>query len=178
MFDRDRSVVSRHINNIYKEGELCKDSSCAKNAHEVNGQTHYTELFNLDVIISVGYRVKSRNGVVYRKWANNVLKQYLLKGYVINENRTLITNENYINLINRVENIDLRLSKIERKGDIHDENIFFDGEYFDARSLLKQIFSQAKNKITLIDPYLDTKALDYLKVRNGGFFVSNSPTST
>ena len=172
LFDRDRSVVSRHINNIYKEGELCKDSSCAKNAHEVNGQTHYTELFNLDVIISVGYRVKSRNGVVFRKWANNVLKQYLLKGYVINENRTLITNENYINLINRVENIDLRLSKIERKDNIQNENIFFDGEYFDARSFLKQIFSQAKNKITLIDPYLDTKALDYLKVRNSGVEIS------
>ena len=172
LFDRDRSVVSRHINNIYKEGELCKDSSCAKNAHEVNGQTHYTELFNLDVIISVGYRVKSRNGVVFRKWANNVLKQYLLKGYVINENRTLITNENYINLINRVENIDLRLSKIERKDNIQNENIFFDGEYFDARTFLKQIFSQAKNKITLIDPYLDTKALDYLKVRNSGVEIS------
>lgn len=172
LFDRDRSVVSRHINNIYKEGELFKDSSCAKNAHEVNGQTHYTELFNLDVIISVGYRVKSRNGVVFRKWANNVLKQYLLKGYVINENRTLITNENYINLINRVENIDLRLSKIERKDNIQNENIFFDGEYFDARSFLKQVFSQAKNKITLIDPYLDTKALDYLKVRNSGVEIS------
>ena len=172
LFDRDRSVVSRHINNIYKEGELCKDSSCAKNAHEVNGQTHYTELFNLDVIISVGYRVKSRNGVVFRKWANNVLKQYLLKGYVINENRTLITNENYINLINRVEKINSRLSKIERKDDIQNENIFFDGEYFDARSFLKQIFSQAKNKITLIDPYLDTKALDYLKVRNSGVEIS------
>ena len=172
LFDRDRSVVSRHINNIYKEGELCKDSSCAKNAHEVNGQTHYTELFNLDVIISVGYRVKSRNGVVFRKWANNVLKQYLLKGYVINENRTLITNENYINLIKRVENIDLRLSKIERKNNIQNENIFFDGEYFDARTFLKQVFSQAKNKITLIDPYLDTKALDYLKVRNSGVEIS------
>lgn len=172
LFDRDRSVVSRHINNIYKEGELCKDSSCAKNAHEVNGQTHYTELFNLDVIISVGYRVKLRNGVVFRKWANNVLKQYLLKGYVINENRTLITNENYINLINRVENINLRLSKIERKDNIQNENVFFDGEYFDARSFLKQIFSQAKNKITLIDPYLDTKALDYLKVRNSGVEIS------
>ena len=97
LFDRDRSVISRHINNIYKEGELPKESSCAKNAHEVNGQIHYTEFFNLDVIISVGYRVKSQNGVVFRKWANNVLKQYLLKGYVVNENRTLVTNENYIN---------------------------------------------------------------------------------
>ena len=72
-FDRDRSVVLRHINNIYKEGELCKDNLCVKNAHEVNGQTHYTELFDLDVIISVSYRVKLRNGVVFRngQYRNN-----------------------------------------------------------------------------------------------------------
>ena len=172
LFDRDRSVISRHINNIYKEGELPKESSCAKNAHEVNGQIHYTEFFNLDVIISVGYRVKSQNGVVFRKWANNVLKQYLLKGYVVNENRTLVTNENYINLINKVENIDLRLSRLERNDNAQNEVIFFDGEYFDARSFLKQIFSEAKNKITLIDPYADIKTLDYLKAKDNGVEIS------
>ena len=61
-----------------------RKSSCAKNAHEVNGQTHYTEYFNLDVVISVGYRVKSKNGVSFRKWALRVLKEYLLRGYVDN----------------------------------------------------------------------------------------------
>ena len=60
LFDRDRTVISRHINNIYKEGELNKKNSCAKNAHEVSEQVHYTEYFNLDVIISTGYRVKSQ----------------------------------------------------------------------------------------------------------------------
>ncbi|MBR0294346.1 MAG: cell filamentation protein Fic [Bacilli bacterium] len=104
--------------------------------------------------------------------ANNVLKQYLIKGYVINESRTLVTNENYINLINRVENIDLRLSRLERNGSIQNEKIFFDGKYFDARSFLKQLFPQAKNKITLIDPYSDTKTLDYLKVRDNGVEIS------
>ena len=68
------------------------------------------EFYNLDVIISVGYRVKSKNGVAFRKWANSVLKEYLLRGYVVNGNRALVTNENYINLLNNVESIDSRLT--------------------------------------------------------------------
>ena len=174
LFDRDRSVISKHIKNIYIEGELEEESTCAKNAHIPQKRNRLYEkiMFNLDVIISVGYRVKSQNGVVFRKWANCVLKQYLLKGYVINDNRTLVTNENYINLINKVENIDLRLSRIEKNDNNQNEKIFFDGEYFDARSFLKQIFSQAKNNIILIDPYADTKALDYLKVKDSDVEIS------
>ena len=128
--------------------------------------------YNLDVIISIGYRVKSRNGIIFRKWASNVLKQYLIKGYAINENRTLVTNENYINLIHKVDSIDSRLSRLEVRDKTQNEMIFFDGECFDARSFLKQLFTQAKKKITLIDPYVDTKALDYLKVRNSGVEIS------
>ena len=73
------------------------------------------EFYNLDVIISVGYRVKSKNGVAFRKWANSVLKEYLLRGYVVDANRALITNENYVNLTNKVESIDARLTKIEEE---------------------------------------------------------------
>ena len=133
LFGRDKSVISRHIRNIFKEGELDRKSSCAKNAHEVHGQTHYTEYFNLDVVISVGYRVKSKNGVAFRKWALNVLKEYLLRGYVVNGDHALVTNENYINLINRVESIDTRLFKIENEYKADSEKVFFDGEYLDAR---------------------------------------------
>ena len=132
LFQRDRSVITRHISNIYKEGEIEKATSCAKNAHEINGQIHYTEYYNLDVIISVGYRVKSKNGILFRKWANTILKEYLLKGYAINEKRTLITNENYVNLINKVESIDKRLTNLETVN-IEKEKIFFDGEFFDAK---------------------------------------------
>ena len=66
LFGRTRSVISRHTNNIFLEGELDRDSLCAKNAHKVNGQTYYTEYFSLDVIISVGYRVKSPNATIFR----------------------------------------------------------------------------------------------------------------
>ena len=87
LFQKDRSVIARHISNVYKEGELDVETTCAKYAHmgADGDQTYYTTLYNLDVIISVGYRVKSQRGVDFRKWANKVLKAYLINGYVVNE---------------------------------------------------------------------------------------------
>ena len=87
LFGRDRTVITRHINNCYKEGELDKNITCAKFAHmgKDQDQTYETTMYNLDVIISVGYRVKSIQGTRFRQWANSVLKQYLIKVYVINQ---------------------------------------------------------------------------------------------
>lgn len=79
LFERDRTVISRHILNIFEEGELLKETSCAKNAHQVNGQTHYTYYYNLDVIISVGYRVKSQRGIIFRKWATSILRNFIFQ---------------------------------------------------------------------------------------------------
>lgn len=92
LFQRDRTVIGRHIANIYREGELDRDTSCAKIAHKVVNtgndalQDYYTTYYNLDVIISVGYRVKSLRGTQFRIWANRVLKEYLIQGYAINRN--------------------------------------------------------------------------------------------
>lgn len=166
LFDRDRTVISKHINNIYREGELDKESTCAKNAHmgTLGVQNYIVELYNLDVVISVGYRVKSKNGTIFRKWANSVLKEFLLKGYVINENRTLITDENYISLIKRIDSIDSRLHKIEDNEQYYrKEKLIIDGEIFDGVSYLEGIVSNANNKILLIDPYVDSMALNVLK---------------
>lgn len=87
LFQKDRTVIGRHINNVYREGELERDITCAKFAHmgKDQDQTYETTMYNLDVIISVGYRVKSIQGTRFRQWANSVLKQYLIKGYVINQ---------------------------------------------------------------------------------------------
>lgn len=88
LFERDKSVISRHINNIFKEGELQKKSVVAKNATTASdGKTYQVDYFNLDVIISVGYRIKSKRGTDFRIWANKILKEYLIKGYSINERR-------------------------------------------------------------------------------------------
>ena len=87
LFQKDRTVISRHIRNIYNEGELHPNTTCAKIAHMGfdQDQTYETQVYNLDVIISVGYRVKSQRGIQFRQWANRILKEYLIKGFVINE---------------------------------------------------------------------------------------------
>ena len=89
LFGRDRTVITRHINNCFKEGELDKNITCAKFAHVgTDGDQFYeTAMYNLDVIISVGYRVKSVQGTRFRQWATAILKQYLIKGYAINQQR-------------------------------------------------------------------------------------------
>ena len=87
LFQKDRTVIGRHINNVYREGELERDITCAKFAHmgSEGDQKYETTLYNLDVIISVGYRVKSKRGIQFRIWANKILKDYLIKGYAINQ---------------------------------------------------------------------------------------------
>lgn len=102
LFQKDRTVITRHINNIFKEGELNKNMVCAKFAHTtphgaIKGkkQTQEIILYNLDVIISVGYRVKSQRGTQFRIWANSVLKEYLIKGYAVNDKITLLGVESY-----------------------------------------------------------------------------------
>ena len=88
LFERDKSVVSRHISNIFKENELDKNSVVAKNATTAaDGKTYQVDYFNLDVIISIGYRIKSKRGTRFRIWANKILKEYLIKGYTLNEKR-------------------------------------------------------------------------------------------
>ncbi len=87
LFKKDRTVIGRHIRNIYKEGELNEKGTCAKFAHmgSLGLQQYEATMYNLDIIISVGYRVKSQRGVLFRQWANKVLKEFLIKGYVVNE---------------------------------------------------------------------------------------------
>ena len=165
LFDRNRSVISRHIKSIYEEGELNKESSCAKNAHEVNGQIHYTDLYNLDVVISVGYRVKSKNGILFRKWATSVLKEYLLKGYTLNEGRTLITKDNYLNLVNRVDSLNKRVDTIEsaEKHRFVEDVLLLDNQMFDAIVLITKMIETAQTSIVLIDPYVDAVSLSFFK---------------
>lgn len=103
LFNVDRTRISRHISNIYKDGELDKTSTCAETAHMGNlGIQNYTKkLYNLDMILAVGYRVKSPNGIVFRKWATSILKDYMIKGYAINEKR--------LKALNRVIEIQSRI---------------------------------------------------------------------
>ena len=131
------------------ENDLDVDQVVAKNATNGNdGKTYIVSFYNLDVIIPLGCKVHSQKGIIFRKWANSVLKEYLLKGYVINENRTLITNENHVNLISKADSMDKRLSVTE-KPNLEKEKVFFDGEMFDAKSFISNIISNANTSIIL-----------------------------
>ena len=176
LFERDRSVIGKHIKKIYQEKELDEKRTRAKNARHLNdGRIFQIDVYNLDVIIAVGYRVNSKRGTIFRQWANNVLKEYLIKGYAINENRTNVTEENFNNLVVVVNNIysnqittNERLLKIEDK--VFDkeyilDKIFYEGQFYDAYTLIRQIFEGANNEIIIIDNYVDRSILDGLVVK-------------
>ena len=95
LFSVDRTRIVRHINNIYKEGELDFQSTCAENAHmgSLGSQLYKSKLYNLDMVISVGYRVRSKRGIIFRRWANKILKEYLIQGYSINDRRLASLNK-------------------------------------------------------------------------------------
>lgn len=167
LFNVSVDNISLHIKNILKD-ELDNSVVEESSITAADGKRYKTKLYNLDMIISVGYRVKSKKGIQFRRWANEVLKDYLLKGYVINENRVTVSNENYIELRNKVVNINNRLLKIEDK--VFDkeyclDKLFFNGEYYDAYTLIQQIFESANNEIVIIDNYIDRTVLDRLVVK-------------
>lgn len=88
LFGKDRRTITRHIQNIYEDGELEQNQVCSFFEHTANdGKIYNTQYYNLDMIISVGYRVKSQNGITFKRWANKILKDYLIKGYAVNEKR-------------------------------------------------------------------------------------------
>ena len=176
LFDTVRQNVEYHIANIYEQKELEPEATCKEilqvQSEGGRNKNRLIKMYNLDMIISLGFRINNKNGYLFRKWATKILKEYLLKGYVINEDRSLVTNENYVNLIHRVENIDRRLSNIEGQQHVEKEKIFFDGAFFDARAFLKTIFARARKEIILIDPYADFLALDYLKEKKASVTIA------
>lgn len=168
LFGRDVKTIGKHINNVFKEGELEKKLVVANfatttkhGAIEGKTQTTVTEHYNLDVIISVGYRVKSKQGTQFRIWATNVLRDYLLKGYALNQRMDRIEN-NYENLSKEVKQISLQLKTQE----LPSQGIFFDGQIFDAFTFAAKLIRSAKKEIILIDNYVDDSVLTLLAKRN------------
>ena len=167
LFGVDISRISRHIKNALNEEEINSQRNLRKT--QIANSDKLVYLYDLDVIISVGYRVKSIKGVIFRKWATKVLKEYLLQGYVINEKRSLVTNENYVRLINKVESLDERVSNIEnnyKPQEFKNSQLFFDGQLYDAYTLIQSLFESANNEIIIIDNYVDRTILDRLVVKN------------
>ena len=173
LFKKDEKTIRKHINNIFKEGELIWENNTQK--MRVVGVNQPINIYNLNVIISVGYRVKSTAGVRFRIWATKVLREYIIKGYVINENRVIVSNDNYIELRNEVASINNRLIKIEDKvldKEYGLDKIFYDGSFYDAYTLIQQIFESASSEIIIIDNYIDRSILDRLVVKKPNVSVN------
>lgn len=188
LFDRDVKTIGKHINNALRE-ELApvvvnnakvqtKNSSVVANfattqkqnqvvanfatpykhgSHKGLVQIQQVEYYNLDVILSVGYRVKSSRGIEFRRWANRVLKDYLLRGYAVNH---------------RLERLEQRVTKTEEKIDFFVrtslppvEQVFYNGQFFEARVLLEKIIKTARKRVIVIDAYVDAATFEMLDVR-------------
>lgn len=163
LFGRDVKTIGKHVNNALRE-ELQGMATVAKFAIVQNeggrSVVRMVEFYNLDMILSVGYRVKSSQGILFRQWANTILKEYLLKGYSINQ---------------RFERLEQRVSKTEEKIDffVHTalppvEGIFFDGQIFDAYTFVSDLVRSAKSRIILFDNYVDDTVLTLLDKRADG----------
>jgi len=169
LFKRDQSVIARHIKNIYQEEELSKSGTYAKFAYMGHDGLQKYEVihYNLDVIISVGYRVKSKRGTQFRQWANKVLKEYLLKGYAVNARITALERH--------TSKQDFEIQKLKTKVDFFVrtslppvEGIFFDGQIFDAYHFVADLIRKATHSIVLIDNYVDDSVLSILDKRQSG----------
>ena len=182
LFSTTKQNISLHISNIYKEKELNNRTVKDFLTVQVEGKRtikRSVRVYNLDMIISVGFRVKSQRGIVFRKWATSVLKSYMLKGYAIEPSRVLVTHENYLDLVNVVNRIDSTqtdlIDRVERLEDKYPDlgiRIFFKGQMWDATNCIEQIIEQAEREIILIDSYVDRRTLDMLSRKKAGVTVS------
>ncbi|MDI9311955.1 MAG: RhuM family protein [Limnohabitans sp.] len=162
LFNQTKQNISLHINNCFKEKELVAHSVVKDSLTTAkDGKKYRTKYYNLDVIISVGYRVKSKQGTQFRIWANKILKDYLLKGYAIN-NRMNRLEDNVEALSTKVNQIDLQINTHL----IPTQGVFFDGQVFDAYILISKIIGLAKKSIALIDNYVDESVLVHLSKKN------------
>ena len=158
LFGRDRTVITKHIRNIFTENEL--DEDCNVQILHFANSDKPVKLFSLDVIISVGYRVKSIQGTKFRQWANKIIKEYLFRGYSVSQ---------------RLLSIEHRLDTHEKKIDFFVrtslppvEGVFFDGQIFDAYVFVADLIRAAKRRIVLIDNYVDESVLVMLSKRASG----------
>ena len=153
LFDKDRRTITRHIQNIYKDEELEENSVCSFFEHTAaDGKKYRVQYYNLDMIISVGYRVNSKRGIMFRQWANKILKDYLLKGYAVNQRR-LDYLEKTIKLIDIANRIDERLEGNDAK-----EILKVIGEYSKALDLLDDYDHKTLKKI---DGNIDERKIEY-----------------
>jgi prophage antirepressor-like protein len=158
LFGTKRPAITKHLSNIYKSGELEREGTCSILEHMGNDgkQSYRTMFYNLDAILSVGYRVNSRNATLFRRWATQVLKTYLLKGYAVNARLSQLEDR----VDRRLAKHDDRLATLEQKVDFFVQtkepplqSIFYQNKFWDAKSLLIKFIRRAKKELIVIDAY-------------------------
>ena len=173
LFGTKRPAITKHLANIYKSGELERDGTCSILEHMGNDgkQSYRTMFYNLDAILSVGYRVNSRNATLFRRWATQILKTYLLKGYAFNARLNQLEDK----MDRRLAKHDCDIAELKDKVDFFVQTkepplqgIFYQGRYWDAKSLLIKFIRRAKKELIVIDPYVDVATLDMLAKRGRG----------
>lgn len=173
LFGTKRPAITKHLSNIFKSGELEEESTCSILEHMAadGSRTYSTKYYNLDVILSVGYRVNSVNATMFRRWANQVLKEYLLRGYSVNQRLMQIEDR----IDRRLSEHDRHLMMLDEKVDFFirtslppKEGILFQGQIFDAHVIISKLVESANTRIVLIDNYVDATVLTQLDKRKPG----------
>jgi len=174
LYGTKRPAITKHLKNIFESGELMENSTCSILEHmgADDMRLYQTKYYNLDVVISVGYRVNTKNATQFRIWANSILKEYLMKGYVLNS---------------RIDKIEKKIFEHDQKFDLliktslpPNEGIFYDGQIFDAWKFAADLVKSAQKSIVLIDNYIDESVLHLLSKRNNGVkaYIYTSKIST
>ena len=169
LFGVKRPAVTKHLGNIFREGELDVTSVSSILEHTAaDGKIYSTQFYNLDAILSVGYRVNSKNATLFRRWANQVLKDYMLRGYAVNQR--IIFAEEYLDKRlraheKRIENVEQKIDFFVRTSLPPHQGIFYDGQIFDAYTFINDRIREATTRIILIDNYIDDSVLTILSKR-------------
>ena len=176
LFGTKRPAITKHLRNIFNSGELEQNSVRSILEHTAaDGKTYKTQFYNLDAIISVGYRVNSINATAFRRWATRVLNNYLLKGYSVNQQLLAMQRQ----FDSRLEEHSLRMTRIEDKQAEQQEQldffirtstppaemVFFEGDFYTARVALENLVSSANHRVIVIDAYVSALTLDFLNIR-------------
>ena len=179
LFGTKRPAITKHLRNIFNSGELEQNSVSSILEHTAaDGKTYKTQFYNLDAIISVGYRVNSINATAFRRWATRVLNNYLLKGYSVNQQLLAMQRQ----FDSRLEEHSLRMTRIEDKQAEQQEQldffirtstppaemVFFEGDFYTARVALENLVRSASHRVIVLDAYVSALTLDILNVRKSG----------
>ena len=172
LFGRDIKTIGKHIANAMSEELSRDDSVVAKFATTANdGKTYMVEYYNLDVILSVGYRVKSPNGILFRHWANTILKNYLMHGYAFNSRLNYVEEKFEHKITKQNKKIEILEEKVDffiKTSLPPRQGVFYDGQVFDADVFLTKFILSAKRSILLIDNYVDITSLEMLAKKGKG----------